>query len=52
LTDVICPEDDARHFIVPALTEYLRHSPDGASLLVLGPLPQSSTIWAGLREMP
>jgi hypothetical protein len=51
LTDIICPEDDARRRVVPALTRHLRRASDGASLLTLGPLPQSSVIWDGLREL-
>jgi Acetyltransferase (GNAT) domain len=51
VSDVICPEDDARRVLVPALAEYLRREPDGGRLAVLGPLPAGSALWDGLRRL-
>ena len=50
-SDVICPEDDARAALVPALARYLRRRAAGAPLLVLGPLPRRSVLWDGLAEL-
>ena len=50
-SDVVCPEDDARAALVPALARYLRRRADGAPLLVLGPLPRRSVLWDGLAEL-
>jgi hypothetical protein len=52
VSDVICPEDDARRQLLPALLDYLRHRPEGRPLLVLGPLPADSVLWEGLRRLP
>lgn len=52
VSDVICPEDDARRQLLPALLDYLRHRPEGRALLVLGPLPADSVLWEGLRRLP
>lgn len=52
VSDVICPEDEARRRLVPALLDYLRREPEGRPLLVLGPLPADSVLWEGLRQMP
>jgi hypothetical protein len=49
--DVICPEDDARRELLPALLDYLRRKPEGRPLLVLGPLPADSVLWEGLRRL-
>ena len=49
LGDVICPEDDARLVLVPALLRYLRHHAEGRALLMLGPLPEHSVLWRGLK---
>jgi hypothetical protein len=51
VSDVICPEDDARRVLVPALAEYLRREPAGGRLAVLGPLPAGSVLWDGLRRL-
>lgn len=52
LSDVICPEDEARRQLVPALLDHLRHKSEGRPLLVLGPLPADSVLWDGLRQLP
>jgi hypothetical protein len=52
VSDVICPEDDARRELLPALFEYLRHTHEGRPLLVLGPLPADSVLWEGMQLMP
>jgi Acetyltransferase (GNAT) domain len=52
VSDVICPEDDARRELLPALLDYLRHRPEGRPLLVLGPLPAESVLWEGLQRLP
>jgi hypothetical protein len=49
VSDVICPEDDARRELLPLLIEYLRRKPEGRPLLVLGPLRSDSVLWHGLR---
>lgn len=51
LADVICPEDDARRAFVPVLAEYLRQSGERCRLAVLGPLPEESVLWEGLRGL-
>lgn len=50
LSDVICPEDDARRVLVPTLLRHLRRNPEGRPLLVLGPLRENSNLWQGLRQ--
>ncbi len=50
--DIICPEDDARRELLPALLGYLRHRQEGRPLLVLGPLPADSVLWEGLQRLP
>lgn len=51
LGDVICPEDEARRTVVPALIRYLRHHAGGRHLLILGPLPKDSALWDGLDRL-
>ena len=51
LSDVICPEDEARRALLPAVASYLRRRPQGGRLLVLGPLPQLSGLWEGLPRI-
>ncbi len=50
LGDVVAPEDDARAALLPAVLEHLRGSKHRRSMLVLGPLPESSVLWDGLAE--
>jgi hypothetical protein len=52
LSDVLCPEDEARRRLIPALVAHLRREPRGGRLLVLGPLPEESSLWHGLRRVP
>jgi len=47
-SDPVCPEDEARRALVPALADHLRRRTGGACLLVLGPLPEESVLWDGL----
>jgi hypothetical protein len=49
--DAVCPDDEARRALVPALVAYLRQKPEGRRVLVLGPAPASSTLWDGLRRL-
>ena len=49
--DVLCPDDEARRELVPALVAYLRRNPDGRRLLLLGPAPAGSALWEGLRRL-
>jgi len=49
--DVICPDEAVRRQLLPLLTHYLRRSAGGRRLLILGPLPQTSPLWAGLAEL-
>ena len=51
LADIICPEDDARQALAPALVAHLRRHHDGRRLLLLGPLPDDSVVWDGLRRL-
>ena len=51
LRDIICPEDDARRQFIPLLADHLRKRPEGCRLLDLGPLPESSMLWEGLRAL-
>jgi hypothetical protein len=51
LADVICPDDEARHELVPALADFLRRAPYRRGLLVLGPLPARSAANDGLVAM-
>jgi hypothetical protein len=51
LSDIICPEDDARRAFIPTAADHLRCDPEGRSLLVLGPVPENSVIWEGLRDL-
>lgn len=50
-SDVICPEDEARRALLPAVVDFLKRGPEAWRLLVLGPLPQESVIWEGLRSL-
>jgi hypothetical protein len=52
LSDVICPEDEARRRLIPALLDHLEHACEGRPLLVLGPLPAASVLWDGLQRLP
>ena len=49
--DVICPEDEVRRRLMPALIAHLRRRPEGRRLLLLGPLPSDSLLWDGLRQL-
>jgi len=51
LTDAIGPEDDARRALLPAAIDFLTRQPDRPSLLVLGPTPEASALWEGLRDL-
>lgn len=51
LRDIICPEDEARRVFIPVLADYLRKRPEGCRLLDLGPLPERSVLWEGLRTL-
>jgi CelD/BcsL family acetyltransferase involved in cellulose biosynthesis len=49
--DLICADDDAASEFVPAIVDHLRRSAHPAALLVLGPLPEHSAVWAGLESL-
>ena len=51
VADAICPEDDARRALVPAVTAFLRQNPEGRRLLVIGPLSADSVLWEGARQL-
>lgn len=51
LGDIICPEDEARRELIPALVGHLRRSSRGPQLLFLGPLEEDSLVWDGLRYL-
>lgn len=42
VTDVVCPEDEARRVLTPALLAHLRKAPEGRALLALGALCSST----------
>lgn len=46
--DVLCPDDEARSILIPAVVAHLRHKPDGRQLLLIGSAPKSSSLWSGL----
>lgn len=48
----LCPDDGSARALVPALVAYLRRRHEGRRLLLLGPAPASSAMWAGLRDLP
>lgn len=50
LSDIICPEDDARPAFIPALADHLRRIGE-RRLLMLGPVPVKSMLWNGLRSL-
>lgn len=49
--DVVCADDDARQALLPAILKLLRERPEGRPLLMLGPLPERSTLWGPLAEL-
>jgi hypothetical protein len=51
VTDVLCPDSEARKALIPAVARFLRQDPEGRRLLVLGPLPEDSDVWDGLHGM-
>ena len=51
MRDIICPEDEARSAFIPLLADHLRKRPEGCRLLDLGPLPERSVLWEGLRKL-
>ena len=51
LGDVVCPDDEARRALLPALVAYLRSSSGGRHLVVVGPLPEDSSLWTGLARV-
>lgn len=51
VSDVVCPEDDARRVLIPTMLDYLRQERAGRRLLLLGPLPQDSCLWDGLKAV-
>jgi CelD/BcsL family acetyltransferase involved in cellulose biosynthesis len=50
-SDVICPEDEARRALLPAVTGYLKREQCRERLVVVGPLPQESVLWDGLQGL-
>lgn len=48
-TDVVAPEGEARLALLPIVVGFLRKHADRRGLLVLGPAPETSTLWQGLR---
>lgn len=51
VSDVICPEDEARSALLPAVVRHLRRQPEGRPILLLGPLPADSVFWDGLCQV-
>jgi hypothetical protein len=51
IADVICPEDDARRVLLPAIVSHLKRERCRERLITLGPLPQESVLWEGLRSL-
>ena len=48
LADVVCADEDVRRALGPVVLAHVRRSPEGCRLLVLGPAPVDSALWAGL----
>jgi hypothetical protein len=51
LRDVICPPDEARRALLPALVSYLRRAPDRLPWLVFNLVLETSAVWQGLRSL-
>jgi hypothetical protein len=49
--DVLCPDDEARRRLIPAVVAYLRRKPEGRRLLLIGSAPTSSSLWSGLGQL-
>jgi len=46
---VLCPDSEARRALASALVAHLRRHPWGRPVLVLGPEPEDSPLWEGMR---
>ncbi len=51
LSDVICPEDEARAALIPLLADFLARSGERRPLL-FGPVPTRAQLWNGLEDLP
>lgn len=51
VNDIICPEDEVRPFVLPAITDHLRRRPERRPLLMIGPSPEHSALWSSLSAM-
>jgi hypothetical protein len=49
--DVLCPEDEARRALIPAVVAHLREKPEGRRLLLVGSAPRNSSLWEGLGRL-
>ncbi len=49
--DVLCPDDEARRALIPAVVGHLRLRPEGRWLLIVGSAPQNSALWCGLQRL-
>jgi CelD/BcsL family acetyltransferase involved in cellulose biosynthesis len=49
--DVLCPDEEARRVLGPLLVAHVRGRREGRSLLVLGPVPEASVFWEGIRSL-
>ncbi len=47
--DIVCPDDEARRVLIPAIVSHLRRTSEGAALLHLTALPKASSLWDGLQ---
>lgn len=50
ISDLIATEGEERSDILPAIVEYLNKHADHRHVLLIGRLPQSSSLWDGLRD--
>lgn len=50
--NALCPDDESARALVPALVAHLRRRHEGRRILLLGPTPASSPMWAGMRGLP
>lgn len=51
MADAICPDDDARRALLPAIVNHIKREHCRERLIILGPLPQRSVLWEGLGSL-
>ncbi|MEZ5125355.1 MAG: GNAT family N-acetyltransferase [Thermoleophilia bacterium] len=51
VTDVLCPDDDARRQFLPVVVRHLSRHAEGRPILLIGPAQQQSALWEGLHAL-